>query len=108
MYERMTYLEPWVPIGQDAVALVAELRNEVTENHPLWGIEARAIARRTDSDDVLFELGFDETKLAVVHLTWSGHLETDSRWPSTRFFASLSEWIREGMSLDHRQFTHSD
>ena len=53
------------------------------------------MAARIDRDDVLFEIEGADMVLAVVHLTW--RKESDPRRPTTRFFASWEEWVRDEM-----------
>ena len=79
---------PWS--ATDA-ALDAELAREVGAGHPLAGRRAVAIARRADTDDVLFWLPDGPTLLAMVHLTW--RRETDPAWPYTALFDSVEEWM---------------
>ncbi len=96
---------PWRMVEQFSENLVNELQHEVTAHHPLWGKSVRAIAQRIDSDAVLFEIAGESKAYAVVHLTWSGEPEKDSRWPDTKLFPSLDEWVRDGMVPDHREYT---
>jgi hypothetical protein len=98
------FIEPWVRVGQFADNLVKELRREVVNGHALWNKGVRAIAQRTDTDDVLFEVEGVIPSYAVVHLTWSGESENDSIYPYARLFSSLDQWIREGMIPDHEEF----
>jgi len=107
MNKEIEYLEPWIATGQFADNLVKELEREATEGHALWKIKTRAIAQRSDSDDVLFEIESDQGKYAVVHLTWSGEPEPDSRWPDTRIFATVESWADECMKTDHAEFIGS-
>ncbi len=107
MCEQIEYLEPWIATGQYADNLVKELEREVTEGHALWKVKMRAIAQRSDSDDVLFEIESEQGKYAVVHLTWSGEPEPDSRWPDTRIFATIVSWANECMKTDHAEFIGS-
>jgi len=73
-------------------ALEAELEREVARGHPLYGVGAKAIARRGDRDDVLFAVA-DSPTVAVVHLSYEAYEEeTNVLWPHTAFFGSLSEW----------------
>ena len=71
----------------------AELRRELAEGHPLFGVDAKAIAKSQASDDILFSLTNGCGKVAMVHLTWSSRQET-SPWPQTDTFNSLFEFIR--------------
>jgi hypothetical protein len=107
MSNQSEYLEPWVATGEYADNLVKELEREVTEGHALWKVKTRAIAQRSDSDDVLFEIECQHGKYAVVHLTWSGEPEPDARWPDTRIFATIDSWAEECMKADHAKFIGS-
>lgn len=107
MSNAIEYLEPWIATGQYADNLVKELEREVTQGHALWKVKARAIAQRSDSDDVLFEIESEQGRYAVVHLTWSGEPEPDSRWPDTRIFATIDLWVDECMKTDHAEFIGS-
>jgi len=96
-------LAPWVAISseQQRRSLEQELSREIGPDHVLAGKTTRALARRSDRDDVLFEtagLGF-----AVVHLTWSGHREATAGWPRTELFSSLDEWRAKRMNRDHEE-----
>lgn len=94
-------LEPWRSITDDERrALEAELRRELGAGHPLSGMTSRALARRQDCDDVLFEVG--GVGVAVVHLTWSREARSDG--PSAEIYHSLSEWIDRRMKPDHEAF----
>jgi hypothetical protein len=96
------FLEPW---RQAVPGLESELRNEVSEGHPLFGRKAISVARRKDSDDVLFLLLDHPSPLAVVHLTWTGRSERNSTWPQTTFYTSLQDWVERCMKPDHDQYT---
>jgi hypothetical protein len=98
------FKDPWVRVGPYADNLLKELLRELGPGHPLWGRGLRAVAQRTDSDDVLFEVSGVEPLYAVVHLTWSGKPESDPNFPDVKTFASMDHWIREGMMQDHAEF----
>ncbi len=68
-------LDPWYALTNDGSGLVAELNRELSKHSEIYGLKAKAIARRDDCDDVLFEIEGRQEKLAVVHLTWSGKTE---------------------------------
>ena len=59
------------------------------------------MARRFDSDDVLFLLIEHPAPLAVVHLSWTGRPERNADWPHTTFFDSLEDFIEKCMKPDH-------
>src|SRR5262245_54880147 len=96
-FTSVSWLPPWSPCDP---GLENELAREVGRGHPLAGVKAVAVARRVDTDDVLFHLPDGPAPLAVVRLTWTGRRETSPDWPWTEFFASLEEWI-ERMKQDH-------
>lgn len=97
--------EPWAafadgPEDQASAAKIAErLKKDLPNGHVLSGLELKAVAKRIDQDDVLFEVFGGDQPLAVVHITWKR--ETDPQWPSTRFFQNWDEWIDQAMRPDH-------
>jgi len=93
-------LEPWTRVTS-AKELEEELARELVPGHRLHGRRGlRAVARRSDGDEVLFE---GETLAAVVRLTWAK--EVDPRWPATDIFPSVEEWATRRMRPDHVAFS---
>jgi hypothetical protein len=105
--ENIEILTPWRVITDTserrAEALTAELSSELVPKHVLYGLTARAVAARIDRDDVLFEIEGCDMALAVVHLT--RRKESDPRWPTTRFFPSWEQWVRDEMLPAHREYS---
>ena len=103
--EDLTLLAPWRQLSDSprdrerARVLSEELRREVTNDHPLSGLDIKAVATRADQDDVLFEVFGGEKPLAVVHMTW--RKEADLRWPRTRWFSDWQDWVKQAMLPDH-------
>jgi hypothetical protein len=94
-------LEPWHLVTEEERSrLEVELNRELSFEHVLTGKTLRALARRQDCDDVLFEV--DGVGLAVVHLTWSR--ETRPDWPNTEIYGSITDWIERRMKPDHEAF----
>jgi hypothetical protein len=94
-------LEPWQQVtAEQAWRFESEVRRELSSGHILSGKALRAVARRQDCDDVLFEI--DGGGCAVVHLSWSS--ETNSKWPTTETYASLADWTLRRMKPDHDEF----
>jgi hypothetical protein len=95
---------PWQVIfdSPEAQRLATELSSELSAKHVLFGLNASAVAKRIDRDDVLFELAGGGTPLAVVHLTWQR--ESDPRWPTTRLFTSLAQWVQDEMWPAHEEW----
>jgi hypothetical protein len=104
-YVDLVWLHPWVPVGQNAGALVEELLKELSATHVLYGPRIEALAQRVDCDDVLFTTDNENGPLAVVHLTWSGRNETDPRWPITTFYEDIHDWIQKCMIPDHHEIS---
>ena len=96
------WLEPWSQVENDS-GLEDELKREVSPRHPLYGIEAKAIARGRE-DDFLFALA--DGRCALVHLTWKR--ESSADWPWTVFFADFETWRTEGMLPDHEYFLREE
>jgi hypothetical protein len=99
-------LEPWILLNDERrQAVERQLVRELPAGHVIAGKSKRAVATRTDRDDVLFEL-FDGG-YAVVHLSWSGRTQKDTQWPATQLFASLEEWRERRMLPDHHAYAAS-
>jgi hypothetical protein len=94
--ERFVFVAPWIRVDEDARDLEEELRKEVPPGHILHGSVARAIARRNDSDDVLFKIELPNTRYAVVHLTWTGAPEPDPQLPYAEVFDTFQDWNERG------------
>ncbi len=96
------YVDPWACLSDDQERdrLDAELHREVGPGHVLFQSKVRALARRTDRDDVLFEVD-DGPTVAVVHLTYA--VESKPDWPATRLYASIQEFERTVMLEDRKQ-----
>lgn len=95
----MELLSPWHVDRNDALAI--ELKREVPAGHVLRHVGVNALARRHDTDDVLFALQDGSGRVAVAHLTWQ--IETDPTWPAVTMFQTLSSWL-ETMERDHAEF----
>ena len=94
---KIEFKEPWEDIEPDN-EFHLELEKEIIKGHIFFGIKTRAIARRTDCDDFLFELLDGSGRLAVVHLTWQK--ETDPQWPWAEIYRDLGEWKEKRMEPD--------
>ena len=100
--DRVNWLAPWGPVPRDTAGdLEEELAKEVAPGHLLFGLPAHAVARRGDTDDVLFLVSGNSHRCAVVHLTWRGVTETDTTWPVTELYQSLGQWVDTRMRTDH-------
>ena len=81
-----------IELEQDKLGLEAELRRELKSGHPLFDLPIKAIGRRFDQDDVLFEILDGSDRVAQVHLTWAGDKEKPP-WPDHAIFNSFDEWV---------------
>jgi hypothetical protein len=90
--------EPWYRLTDDRQRALfeEELRKELSDKHPLAERSFKILARRGDRDDVLLTLdGGESGRVAEVHLTWSGKVEADPRWPTTVIFESIEAWRQQ-------------
>lgn len=101
---QIDFVEPWVAVGSERASFEEELQRELSPSNPLLALSLRAIGRRTDCDDVLFEVYNRKAdfQLALVHLTWSGKVESNS-WPIAELFADTESFINQ-MRLDAWDF----
>ena len=97
----MELKDPW-GAPRDARALERELAAEVSPGHVLAGVDLKAIARRHDQDDVLFQLLDGSARVAVVHLTYAGRGSRE--WPRATLYPSLEVWRLERMLPDSEEF----
>jgi len=81
-----------------------QLNREFSPGHVLYGVEAKAVAKATNRDDMLLELYDHSKSLAVVHLTWSKKVQADPCWPTVRFFATWDDWVRDRLIPDSAEF----
>ena len=94
------WLDPWTPVSSGG-ALESELARELPRGHILECARVRAVARRLDTDDVLFQLTGHDKPYAVVHLSYNS--ETDPQWPWTVLFDSWEDWVENCMEPDHEE-----
>ena len=101
---QIDFLEPWVAVGSEGASFEEELRRELAADNVLSNFNMQAIGRRVDCDDVLFEVRDEKAnfKLALVHLTWSGKVES-SPWPITKLFADAEAFVNQ-MLLDAQDY----
>ncbi len=98
----MEFIEPWEKYITDTTSVNNELKREVCNKHILFSVDAQAIARRCDCDDVLFKLSNFTHQYAVVHLTYSR--ESDSTFPITELYVDLEDWVKNRMLLDNQDY----
>jgi hypothetical protein len=94
-FQKINWLAPW---HFSEPGLEKELAREVCSEHPLYQIEAIAVGKRQDNDDVLFFLPHYQSPLAVIHLTWN--VESNPKFPHVRYFNSIDDFIEKQMKKD--------
>ena len=98
-------LTPWVPVDPyDSVRFEGEYAVEIGRQHPLYGVPVKAIARRVDRDDALFQLLRHLCDYAVVHLTWSGQEEENPAWPSCDLYTNTNDLMLECIRPTHEEY----
>jgi len=98
-------LTPWEPIDPaDSAKFEDEYAVEIGKAHPLYGVPVKAIARRVDRDDVLFELLRHLCDYAVVHLTWSGKEESGPAWPACQIYADADDLMEQCIGPAHQEY----
>ena len=104
--EEESFLLPWVGTAAPDFpgGVAGRFALEVAPGHRLEGRSLRTVARRQDTDDVLFEVDADPPFYASVHLTWSAERETNPSMPWTRLYLTLEEWRQAEMLPDHEEF----
>jgi signal recognition particle subunit SEC65 len=101
----INWLEPWDSLCVEPTYFEKELYREVGEQHVLFNKKVTALGRRYDCDDVLFQVHNSEFHFAVVHLTYSSKREKESKYPRTKIYKDLNNWINECMIPDHSDYT---
>ncbi len=113
-------LEPWNTIRiEQKISFEDELIKEITpeksllnffkvkDHHRLIGSEFSAFAKYGPNDDVLFEVNKegDESRFAVVHLTWiSRKAELSNYFPATHFFPDFDDFAEKRMKPDNKEW----
>ena len=95
--------EPWSELWQPSNSFEIELTKELRDGHVLYGTETHCIGRREDRDDFLFEVSGERLKYAVVHLTYSGGKESDTKLPITIVYENIDEFIHR-MNEDNKEY----
>src|SRR5689334_10663252 len=102
MGQEMNWLDPWCAVTDGTNdRLLEELHRELCSEHILFGVPVRPIGRRDDCDDVLFEITDGSDRVALVHLTYAHHPETNPLWPSTQMFTNWEHFAGEEMMRAH-------
>ncbi len=99
----INWKKPWIPLSEEESKGVGiELKKEISEKHQLYGVNIRAIAKRIDCDDVLFEI--ENGAFAVVHLTYAQYPEPDPQWPYTIKYNNVDDLIKNCLVPNNEEF----
>jgi hypothetical protein len=91
-WEPASWPSGWVSV-HDREPFLREVLAEVGPDHELAGYELAPVIKCTGCDSVVFAVDGGNLRFprwAVVHLTWTGHVEA-SPWPRTTTFDGLHE-----------------
>lgn len=98
------WLEPWDNLCTKPSSFERELFSEVGNQHILYGKRVKALGRRYDCDDFLFQVFDSEFSYAVVHLTYSKKVEGNPNYPKTKVYKDLDDWLNKCMLPDHSEY----
>lgn len=85
---------PWrsLFVEGEAEFAAAQLQRELIPGHPLYGINVTPLARRDDTNDILFALS--DGRVAQVHLSWKNcPFTVELPWAVT--FACIDDFLGE-------------
>lgn len=97
----IAFLPPWEGVTNND-RLENELQKELSQHHILYGKEVKAIARRRDTDDVIFEIAAG--KYALVHLSWQGQPANTAEYPQTKLFDHWTKVYGKVIAEDNRHW----
>ena len=78
---------------EKAIQLYKELQGELPEGHILYKKEVFVLAHREGTDDILCQHKDDKTHFTVIHLTWSGKEEVDTKHPYVECDGSFNDFL---------------
>ena len=87
--------EPWTrPDADDAASLHAELQRELPPGHLLYRVPVETFAWTGGGhDDTLFRWLNLPDRFTVIHLSWLGRTEINSKHPTVEFDGSFAEFL---------------
>jgi hypothetical protein len=76
-----------------AASFLAELGREVAPGHVLHRVRVEVVAHREGTDDILCRHVDDPSRFTVIHLTWLGREETDTRHPAVESDGDFGSFV---------------
>ena len=104
MVDNINWLEPWDSLCVEPSYFEKELYKEVGRQHILHGKKVKAIGKRYDCEEVLFQVHNSEFCYVVVHLTYCSKEDEHSNYPRTKIYKNLDDWIDKCMVPDHSEY----
>ena len=94
---RIEWEEPWraIQFAAEIPHIQNQLEREISQEHPLFGLDARVVGRRIDNDDVVAVL--KDGRYVNVHLVWSTGTSPGafpSEYPSWFSYGTLDEFTQ--------------
>ncbi|WP_145985439.1 hypothetical protein [Marilutibacter maris] len=104
-FDSIQWKEPWrtIQFAVEAQHIQNQQESEISSQHPLFRMEARAVGRRVDNDDVAAVL--KDGTYVNVHLIWGSAPEAfPAEYPHWFPYGSLEQFIRamKADSADYR------
>jgi hypothetical protein len=105
----MEWLAPWWSTAEQTehfqTTFEAQLRLELCEDDPAYGVPAKIIGRG-EGDDALFQLLDGTGRVAFVHLRWqTGPSRIDDNFRTrSRVYASLEEFVQQHLLPEHGEW----
>ena len=104
MDTNLQLLAPWVAVDDsESQRFEDEYAAEIAKGHPLYGVPVKAIARRADSNDVLFRLLRHLCDYAVVRLSWSGREELSPDSPHLDLYVDDQDLTEKRLIPDQHE-----
>lgn len=102
-YIDLNILRPWQQI-ENPQFYENELKKEIGILHPLFWKKVTAIGKRSDRDDVLFEVT-GARKYAVVHLSYKK--EYSRTFPVTHLYQDWTDLFKNRLLQEHRDWQNA-
>ena len=84
----------WIVSPKDhAEYLAAELAREIPNGHLLDGVAVSVVAHRDGTDDILCWHRSEPLRFTVVHLSWRGRTEINSKHPAVECDGSFDDFL---------------
>jgi hypothetical protein len=100
-----TLLVPWEKV-EGGNHFDKELKRELSFFHPLRWRQFKAVGKRQDRDDILYEIRGGRNKYFVVHLTY--RIEKSRDFPRAHFYKDWNEVYTNLILVDHKEWLSNE